>query len=183
MGLLDWDDEESSKRSLTIREKKILYTRANGKCELCGERIGFLEMQVGHKIAASRGGSATLRNTVALCFKCNNLQGTDSWGRIHTKLGKEMPEMKMKDILNGLTVRQLAFLAKSRGVKVKGRYEEEDGILGESYYLAPSKRMYVNRLLEKLKGTPEETIRAELTKMPKAKRRRSSNDDDDWFSL
>ncbi len=59
MGLLDWDDEESSKRSLTIREKKILYTRANGKCELCGERIGFLEMQVGHKIAASRGGSAT----------------------------------------------------------------------------------------------------------------------------
>jgi len=58
MGLLDWDDEESSKRSLTIREKKILYTRANGKCELCGERIGFLEMQVGHKIAASRGGSA-----------------------------------------------------------------------------------------------------------------------------
>ncbi len=183
MGLLDWSDEESSKRSLTIREKKILYTRANGKCELCGEPISFLEMQVGHKRAASRGGSATLRNTVALCFKCNNLQGTDSWERIHKKLDKETPEMKMKDILNGLTVRQLAFLAKSRGVKVKGRYEEEGGILGENYYLAPSKRMYVNRLLEKLKGTPEETIHTELTKMPKAakKRRRSNNDDDDWF--
>ncbi len=182
MGLLDWEeDEEPSKRALTIRERKILYTRASGKCQLCGEPINFLEMQVGHKIAASRGGSATLRNTVALCFKCNNLQGTDSWERIHKKLDKETPEMKMKDILNGLTVRQLAFLAKSRGVKVKGRYEEEDGILGESYYLAPSKRMYVNRLLEKLKGTPEETIRAELAKMPKAKRRRSSNDDDDWF--
>ena len=181
MGLLDWGDEESSKRSLTIREKKILYTRANGKCELCGELISFLEMQVGHKIAASRGGSATLRNMVALCFKCNNLQGTDSWKRIREKLGKETPEMKMKEFLNGLTIRHLAFLAKSRGVKVKGRYEEDDGILGESYYLAPSKRMYVNRLLEKLKGTPEENIRAELTKMPKAKRRRSSNDNDDWF--
>ena len=56
MGLLDWDeDEEPSKRALTIREKKILYTRANGKCQLCGEPINFLEMQVGHKIAASRG--------------------------------------------------------------------------------------------------------------------------------
>src|SRR5436853_6278671 len=112
MGLLDWDEDEGpSKRSLTIREKKILYTRAKGKCELCGKPIDFLEMQVGHKTAASRGGSATLRNTVALCFKCNNTMGTDSWETIHTKLGKQTPDMKMKKLLNGLTVRQLAFLA------------------------------------------------------------------------
>jgi len=182
MGLLDWDDEEPTKRSLNIREKKILYTRANGRCELCHEPIGFLEMQVGHKIAASRGGSATLRNTVALCFKCNNLQGTDSWEAVHKKLGRETKEMKMKSVLYGLTVRQLAFLAKLRGVKVKGRYEE-GGFLSDDVYVAPSKRMYINQLMKKMKDVSESAIRLELSRMPKPKRRRSSSDDDDdWFS-
>ncbi len=91
--------------------------------------------------------------------------------------------MKMKYVLNGLTVRQLAFLAKGVGAKVKGRYEEDDGFFGESYYLAPSKRMYVSRLTEKLKGTPEEAIRSELTKMPEAKKRRQSSNDDDAFGI
>ena len=183
MGLLDWDDDEGpTKRTLTIREKKILYTRAKGKCELCGETIDFLEMQVGHKTAASRGGSATLRNTVALCFKCNNTMGTDSWESIHKKLGKQTADMKTKEILNGLSVRQLAFLAKSRNVKVKGRWEE-GGILSDDVYLAPSKRMYLSRLTDKLKGTPEDVIRTELAKMPKpAKRKRArQSSNDSWF--
>jgi len=46
-------------------------------------------MQVGHKTAASKGGKATLRNSVCLCYKCNKLQGTDSWPTFLRKMGKK----------------------------------------------------------------------------------------------
>src|SRR3989344_7621246 len=78
------------KRTLGIREKQILYHRAKGKCEnpACRKKIEFSEMQTGHKTAASKGGSATLRNSVCLCYKCNKLQGTDNWATFMKKMGK-----------------------------------------------------------------------------------------------
>ncbi len=78
----------NGKRTLGIRDKQILYHRAKGKCECCSRKIEFSEMQTGHKTAASKGGSATLRNSVCLCYKCNKLQGTDSWATFIKKMGK-----------------------------------------------------------------------------------------------
>lgn len=80
----------TKKRTLGIRDKQILYHRAKGKCENpgCRKKIDFSEMQTGHKTAASKGGSATLRNSVCLCYKCNKLQGTDSWATFVRKMGK-----------------------------------------------------------------------------------------------
>jgi 5-methylcytosine-specific restriction endonuclease McrA len=80
--------EEAKKRTLGIRDKQILYHRAKGKCEACNKKIGFDEMHSGHKTAASKGGSATLRNSVCLCMRCNKLQGTDSWSTFMRKMGK-----------------------------------------------------------------------------------------------
>jgi len=79
---------KSKKRVLVIRDKQILYQRAGRKCESCGKKIGFDEMQSGHKNAASKGGSATLRNSVCICYRCNKLQGTDSWTMFMKKSGK-----------------------------------------------------------------------------------------------
>ena len=79
---------KSIKRTLGIRDKQILYQRAKGKCEACGKKIEFSEMQTGHKTAASKGGSTTFRNSVCLCYKCNKLQGTDSWATFMKKYGK-----------------------------------------------------------------------------------------------
>lgn len=76
----------NGKRTLGIRDKQILYQRAGKKCEAYGEKIEFSEMQTGHKTAASKGGSATLRNSVCLCYKCNKLQGTDSWATFMKKI-------------------------------------------------------------------------------------------------
>jgi len=75
------DDYYDSKRSLGIRDRQILYRNAKGRCQnpACNKKIEFDEMQVGHKTAWSRGGSTTLRNSVCLCYRCNKLQGTDSW--------------------------------------------------------------------------------------------------------
>lgn len=74
-----WDDDEPRKRSLGIREKKILYERAGHKCQACHKEIDFFEMQVRHKKTHAKGVNATLSNTVCICYKCNNLMGTDSW--------------------------------------------------------------------------------------------------------
>lgn len=77
---------KKKKRTLTIRERQILYRRANGKCEACGKKIEFDEMQVGHKKAYSKGGATTLANAACLCYRCNKLQGTDSLETFKKKL-------------------------------------------------------------------------------------------------
>jgi len=75
------DNNRSSKRSVGIRDKKLLYRNAKSRCEnpTCKKKIEFDEMQVGHKTAWSKGGSTTFKNSVCLCWRCNNLQGTDNW--------------------------------------------------------------------------------------------------------
>ena len=78
----------NKKRTLGSREKQILYDRAKHRCEATGHKIDFSEMQVGHKNPHSKGGSATLRNSVCLCYKHNKLQGTDSWATFMKKMGK-----------------------------------------------------------------------------------------------
>lgn len=88
MGGFGLPSQKSSKRTLGIRDKQILYRRAKGKCEACGRKIDFDEMHSGHKNAASKGGSATLRNSVCICARCNKLQGTDSWATFMKKMGK-----------------------------------------------------------------------------------------------
>lgn len=75
------------KRALGMRDKQILWKRANGRCEGCGKKIDFTDMQVGHKTAFSKGGGTTIKNSAALCYSCNRLQGTDSWATFIKKLG------------------------------------------------------------------------------------------------
>ena len=80
---------KGGRRTLGIRDKQILYSRAKKRCEnpYCKKSLEFSEMQVGHKTAASKGGAATLRNSVCLCYSCNKLQGTDSWATFIRKQG------------------------------------------------------------------------------------------------
>jgi len=164
-----WDDE-SVKRTLGIREKQILWERARHKCEACGKELDFTEMQVGHKTAASRGGRATLGNCVCLCYRCNKLQGTDSWNVFLKKMGKEPESSKAKEILKKMNLRELKTLAQKYNIGVKGRTEEG---LFEDYRRPPSKRQYISALSK----LSEKEIRSGLKATPskaKKKRKRSS---------
>lgn len=78
--------KKNAKRTLGIRDKQILYRRAKRKCEACGKKIDFDEMQVGHKRAYSKGGTTTLENSACLCYRCNKLQGTGSLATLKKKL-------------------------------------------------------------------------------------------------
>lgn len=87
--MLGQNRSRAVKRTLSIRDRQLLFDRAHHKCEACGKRLGFSDMQVGHKTAWSRGGSTTWRNSVCLCYKHNRLQGTDSFATLMKKLGKK----------------------------------------------------------------------------------------------
>lgn len=168
-----WEEKTKKKRTLGIRDKQILLERAGYKCEACGKEIRFSEMQVGHKTAASKGGSATLENCVCLCYKCNKLQGTDSWETFLKKLGKQgsvSSNSGVEQTLQGLTVPKLRFLAKKHGIKVKGRIEK--GFF-EDRKKPPTKAQYVTALAKRL---TEEDIESGLKEFkPKPKKKRKSD--------
>ncbi len=138
-------DDRDSRRTLGIRDKQILYLKADRQCEnpLCGKKIEFDEMQVGHRIAWSRGGSTTLRNSFCLCYRCNKLQGTDSWATFLKKQGVVDPKIGMKKALKTLTIKQLKTLAERHHIKVKGQIVESRY---DSYRKAPTKQQYINKL-------------------------------------
>lgn len=181
MGVLDelfGDDYYDSKRTIGIRDKQILYRNANKRCQnpSCNKKIDFDEMQVGHKTAWSRGGKTTLRNSVCLCYRCNKLQGTDSWAVFMKKQGVEDPKAKMKEALETLNIQQLKFLAKKHHISVTGQIVE--GFFN-SHRVAPTKRQYINRLSGVVTNSDLRSIPKEAPRTAKRKRRRKS--DDSWF--
>ncbi len=161
MGFLDSDNGLDSKRTLGIRDKQILYRNANKRCQnpACCKRIDFDEMQPGHKTAHSKGGRTTLRNSVCLCYRCNKLQGTDSWATFLRKQGVVDPKTKLRQSLETLNIGQLKFLADKHHIKVRGKVVED---FFESKRKAPTKKQYVNKLAsivteKELSSLPKET--------------------------
>ena len=170
-----YDNDYDYRRTLGIRDKQILYRRANKRCEnpTCGRRLEFDEMQVGHKTAWSRGGRTILSNSVCLCYRCNKLQGTDTWAIFLRKQGVEEPKVKLKKSLEILSVTQLKFLAKKHDIQVKGKIVEESF---DSYRKVPTKRQYVNKLSGVVTAKELSSIPKEPPKTVRRKRKRESDD-------
>jgi hypothetical protein len=169
-----YDDERDSKRTLGIRDKQILFRKAKKRCEnpTCGKKLEFDEMQVGHKTAWSRGGSTTLRTSVCLCYRCNKLQGTDSWAAFLKKQGVTEPKATIKKSLQTLKITQLKSLAKKHNIVLKGRVEET---LFDSHRIAPTKSQYVSKLTKIVTEKEINSIPKETPKTVKRKKRKSSN--------
>jgi len=170
------DDNRDARRTLGIRDKQILYRNANKKCQnpACRREIDFDEMQVGHKRAWSKGGRTTLKNSVCLCYRCNKLQGRDSWDVFLRKQGVKDEKAELRSTLESLSIGQLKSLAKSHNIKVKGSIEED---FFDTIRKAPTKKQYIS----KLQGVVTE---AEIKSMPKevkpVKKRRKRRSDDFW---
>jgi len=171
-----FDDDRDARRTLGIRDKQMLYRIAHKRCQnpACGKKIEFDEMQVGHRRSWSRGGRTTLKNSVCLCYRCNNSQGTDSWEVFLRKQGVKDPKRELRNTLESLSLGQLKSLAKSHNLKVKGRIEED---FFNTVRKAPTKKQYIS----KLQGVVNEV---EVKSMPKeikpVKKRRKRRSDDFW---
>ena len=174
------DDENDPKRTLGIRDKHILYRNAKGRCQnpACGKKIEFEdEMQVGHKTAWSKRGRTTLKNSVCLCYGCNNLQGTDSWAVFLKKQGIQDSKSTLKNSLDSLSLSKLKQLAQKHHIKVKGKVEES---LFNSSRSPPTKKQYINKLSsvvneEEINSLPKET--------PKVRKKRKKRDNSYGFTF
>ena len=167
------DNGNSSPRTLGIRDKQILYRNAKGRCENpgCKKKIDFDEMQVGHKTAYSRGGRTSFKNSVCLCYRCNKLQGTDSWVVFLTKQGmkaEENPKAKVKRLLQSKSVSELKILASKHKVKVRGT--AIDDLWSGTHTNAPTKSQYISKLASVLTLTDlSKPARKTIATRPKAK--------------
>jgi hypothetical protein len=184
MSIWDTEDSRDPKRTLGIRDKQILWERAKHKCEnpAHGKTISFIEMQPGHKKAWSKGGKTTLANSVCLCYKCNKLQGNDSWEVFLKKQGVQSPEMKakqdkqqVKNKLSDLTLQQLKLLATKHNVKVLGSVEEN---LFSTRRLAPTKSQYITKLAGVVTEVDPNSLPKAESKPVKKKVRKK---DDSWW--
>ena len=80
--------KKSGSKTLGERDKGILHKLAKKKCENCGIKLDYKQMQAGHKLARAKGHKASLKNSVCLCWSCNRDQGTDSWKTFRKKQNK-----------------------------------------------------------------------------------------------
>lgn len=182
MDLVLWGgekDKRDKKRTLGIREKQILYENAGGRCQnpACGKRIGFSEMQVGHKKAWSSGGRTTLKNSVCLCYRCNKLQGRDSWAVFLRKKGVKDPAAQLKSKLESLSLDQLKTLARKHNVKVAGSVEEH---LFNTVRKGPTKKQYVAKLRRAMSDKEIRSIRKQTKPTKKARRKKKKESFSLW---
>ena len=84
------------------KERKIIYNKSGGRCELCGQWLLLENMTLDHIVPLSMGGGESMENLQAACYACNqfksNIFPDDFMDRIikiflywtEKKCGKEM---------------------------------------------------------------------------------------------
>lgn len=55
--------------------KKLLYIKADGRCELCGKKILLEDISIDHRIPLSKGGEDDVSNLACTCDTCNKMKG------------------------------------------------------------------------------------------------------------
>lgn len=106
--MLDWfSNEESGRRRKTIPKsvkisvwnKYIGATKAEGKCYVCRRTIHITDFDVGHNKARARGGSDNISNLRCICRTCNTSMGTtsiESFKAKHFSRTKKATESRVK---------------------------------------------------------------------------------------
>ena len=65
---------KKKRKSYSKEERKIIYDRSGGLCELCGQRLLLENMTLDHIVPLSMGGKDDMENLQASCFNCNQLK-------------------------------------------------------------------------------------------------------------
>ncbi len=65
------------RRSYSDEERKIIYNKSGGRCELCGQRLSPENMSLDHIVPLSMGGEDSMENLQAACFACNQFKSNN----------------------------------------------------------------------------------------------------------
>lgn len=62
------------RKNYSDEERKIIYNKSGGRCELCGMRLSFMDMTLDHIIPLSMGGEDSMENLQTACYACNQFK-------------------------------------------------------------------------------------------------------------
>ena len=62
------------RKNYSDEERKIIYNKSGGRCELCGMRLSFDDMTLDHIIPLSLGGEDSMENLETACYGCNQFK-------------------------------------------------------------------------------------------------------------
>lgn len=62
------------RKNYSDEERKIIYNKSSGRCELCGQRLLFEEMTLDHIMPLSMGGEDSMENLQTACYACNQFK-------------------------------------------------------------------------------------------------------------
>ena len=65
---------KKKRKTYSKEERKIIYNRSGGRCELCGQRLLLENMTLDHVIPLSMGGEDSMENLQAACYACNQFK-------------------------------------------------------------------------------------------------------------
>jgi len=68
--------EKTHRKSFSLKQREMIYEKANGKCELCGKSILFDNMTLDHIKPLAMGGTNDISNVQCSCSVCNSLKGS-----------------------------------------------------------------------------------------------------------
>lgn len=66
--------KKTKRKTYSQDARKLIYNKANGRCELCGRKIIFEDMTVDHIIPLSQGGLDEVENLQCTCNACNQFK-------------------------------------------------------------------------------------------------------------
>ena len=78
----------SKQRKFTSLEKMTVYSKASGRCAICGEHISYKKFTIDHKRPLSKGGTNDFQNLQAVCKSCNQMKHYLTWNEFMRKLWK-----------------------------------------------------------------------------------------------
>lgn len=62
------------RKAYSKEERKIIYNKSGGRCELCGQRLLFEDITLDHIVPLSMGGEDSMENLQAVCYACNQFK-------------------------------------------------------------------------------------------------------------
>lgn len=63
--------KQSKRKNFSQSKRKMIYNRADGRCQLCGRKILYEEMTVDHIVPLAMNGSNSDENLQCACKSCN----------------------------------------------------------------------------------------------------------------
>ena len=73
-------------------QRLFFHWKQNGKCEYCGEVVGWKNMHIEHKTPKTKGGKETLENKCGVCGHCNSSKGNKTYEEYMHEIGNSSEE-------------------------------------------------------------------------------------------